>query len=125
MRLLGADGAVPGQMENVSISGAFVRTVWSGALGGRIELELLRTDPAGLLSPRLAGYVSRKTGDGAAIEWCELAPPAVRGLLSWAEPQAERINRTQTAPRAQFAAQRRPARALGSPAAEPSTRVPS
>lgn len=80
---LGVDGseAVPGLLENVSISGALVRTAWSGPLGMRIELEILQTDSLGRTLGRVTAHVTRKTPNGTGLEWSDLAPDPVRLLL--------------------------------------------
>lgn len=79
--LIGGNGPVSGQMENVSVSGAFVRTHWSGPLGVRVEIEVLRGGPFGQRLGPVAAHLIRQTPDGAALEWCDLAPQPVKVLL--------------------------------------------
>ena len=82
VRLLAADHEpVSGQIENLSVSGAFVRTDWSGPPGASLEIEVLGDGPFGLHMDRIAAHVTRTTSNGMAIEWCDLAPQPVRLLL--------------------------------------------
>ncbi len=79
-----SDGAMPtlGHLENVSVSGAFVRTDWRGPLGARIELEVLPKASREQRPYRVIAHVIRSTHEGTALEWCELAPQPVRMLLA-------------------------------------------
>ena len=82
VRLLAADHEpVSAQIENLSVSGAFVRTDWSGPPGACLEVEVLGNDPIGLHMERIVAHITRMTSNGMAIEWCDLAPQPVRLLL--------------------------------------------
>ena len=72
---------MPGMLENVSVSGALVRTAWSGPLGARLELEILPTGSLGQPLGRAVGHVTRRSHDCTGLEWCDLAPEPVRLLL--------------------------------------------
>ena len=87
-----AESAEPaaGQTENVSISGAFIRTAQLMPLWTRIEVEFSRAGGPAEKSQRIAAHVTRRTRDGVGIEWYELAPRTVRALLLPREPHAAR-----------------------------------
>lgn len=82
VRLIGATGdPVIGQTENISISGALVRTARPVSLGALVELEFVLPGRLGREPDCVAAHVVRRTRDGAAIEWSDLAPRTVRALL--------------------------------------------
>src|SRR5487761_956830 len=98
----GSSPPVAGLLENVSSSGAFVRTSGRGARrGGPVEV-ILQDGGLGRTHPvRLPAYVVRETATGVGIEWCEFAPRPIRELMSrdrraaggraraWAQPSGE------------------------------------
>ena len=91
VRLIADSGVpVPAEMENASISGAFVLTVHGVPLGSRLEVELAPAESLGRKPERIAAHVTRSTRVGVAVEWCELAPAPVRALLAAAQPPAAR-----------------------------------
>lgn len=114
----GAAAPVTGLLENVSSSGAFVRTHGCRLPRGAVEVALVMggTDSKSLL--RLPAYIVRESDVGVGIEWCEFAPRAVRELMARGRRAGAR-----TRARASVS-KRRPARepdtamaALGQPAA--------
>lgn len=72
---------VAGSLENVSASGAFVRTIGRGPPRGPVEVMLLRRGSERAQRVRLPAYVVRETETGVGIEWCEFAPRDVRELI--------------------------------------------
>jgi len=79
-----ASGSLPlvaGSLENVSSSGAFVRTQGRGPPRGPVEVILQDSGSARSPSVRLPAYVVRETESGVGIEWCEFAPRAIRDLM--------------------------------------------
>jgi PilZ domain-containing protein len=78
----GLSPPVVGSLENVSSSGAFVRTAGRRPPRGPVEV-ILREDRSvrSRQSPRLPAYVVRETDSGVGIEWCEFAPRVVRELI--------------------------------------------
>ena len=88
-----------GQMINLSISGAFVKTPRPLALGAPVELEVIpRHHPLSRNLERVAAHVARRASDGAGMEWCDLAPPWVRALLEANASQCL-VTLTRAAPR--------------------------
>lgn len=77
----GSAAAVAGSLENVSSSGAFVRTEGRGPPRGPVEVILRSGDSRRRHSERVPAYVVRETASGVGIEWCEFAPRAVRELM--------------------------------------------
>jgi hypothetical protein len=81
----GASPPVVGSLENVSSSGAFVRTAGRRPPRGPVEVILgARAQEERSVrrqSPRLPAYVVRETDSGVGIEWCEFAPRVVRELI--------------------------------------------
>jgi hypothetical protein len=77
----GSSPPVAGTMENVSASGAFVRTQERGPPRGPVAVILRREIAHRLRSARLAAYVVRETESGVGIEWCQFAPRAIRELM--------------------------------------------
>jgi len=77
---------VLGETLNISVSGAFVLTARPIALWARLEVEVILAGRREQRSERVAAHVTRRTRDGAAIEWCDLAPRAVRALLLANDP---------------------------------------
>lgn len=78
----GSSAPVAGYLENVSSSGAFVRTEGRGPPRGPVEVILQDRGSARTRSVRLPAYVVRETKAGVGIEWCEFAPRAVRELMT-------------------------------------------
>lgn len=75
-------GSLPpvcGYLQNLSSSGAFVRTDGPRPPRGPVSV-ILREDDSGRRA-RIAAYVVRETESGVGIEWCEFAPRPVRDLL--------------------------------------------
>lgn len=60
---------VPGQIRDVSISGAFVETTLKPPMFAIVEITVRRDD--GLEETTLCGSVVRKEHDGIAVEWSE------------------------------------------------------
>lgn len=77
----GSSPSVSGFLENVSSSGAFVRTEGRGPPRGPVEVILQEVATARRNAVRLPAYVVRETEAGVGIEWCEFAPRVVRELL--------------------------------------------
>jgi hypothetical protein len=77
----GSSPPVTGSLENVSASGAFVRTEGRGPPRGPVAV-ILRQEICDRMRPvRLVAYVVRETESGVGIEWCEFAPRAIRELM--------------------------------------------
>lgn len=78
----GSSAPVTGSLENVSSSGAFVRTQGQGPPRGPVQVTFTESGPGRDAPVRLAAYVVRRTGSGVGLEWCEFAPGAVRQLMA-------------------------------------------
>src|SRR5690348_8839379 len=67
-----------GQILNVSLSGAFVRTSANLEPLARIGIvcEGAYSEAAG--APSVTAFVTRVAADGVALEWLEFAPPVIR-----------------------------------------------
>ncbi|HUN71882.1 MAG TPA: PilZ domain-containing protein [Steroidobacteraceae bacterium] len=77
-------GSLPpvcGYLENLSSSGALVRTDGPRPPRGPVSVIMREGDFGRRRPARVAAYVVRETANGVGIEWCEFAPRAVRGLL--------------------------------------------
>jgi hypothetical protein len=82
-----------GYIRDVSISGALVVSGMPASSMSCVHVSL----PAGSsLSKSIEGQVVRQTEDGFAIEWCELAPEAVRSLLQCRVTGGESTRRRPT-----------------------------
>jgi hypothetical protein len=77
----GSAQAVTGSLENVSSSGAFVRTEGRGPPRGPVEVIFTQRETGRRRSVRVAAYVVRQTDAGVGVEWCEFAPRPVRELM--------------------------------------------
>src|SRR6185312_922024 len=77
----GASPPVAGSLENVSSSGAFVRTAGRRPPRGPIDVIFAQRDADRRRSVRVAAYVVRETHVGVGVEWCEFAPRPVRELM--------------------------------------------
>jgi hypothetical protein len=88
---------VTGTLENVSVSGAFVRTAQRGPQRGPVAV--LFREEASVRTVRIAAYVVRESADGVGIEWCEFAPRAVRELMIPNGSDTARARRARTARR--------------------------
>ena len=87
---------VAGSLENVSSSGAFVRTESRGPPRGPVAVILAQRGAGRGRSVRIAAYVVRESDVGVGIEWCEFAPRAVRELVAGAErARARALPRTR------------------------------
>lgn len=89
---------VMGETENVSFSGALVQIPRSIRLFARLEVEVTLPGEFGGRAERVAAHVIRKSRHGAAIEWCDFAPRAVRALLLASDPLAPRAGNRETPP---------------------------
>ncbi|MDE2052073.1 MAG: PilZ domain-containing protein, partial [Gammaproteobacteria bacterium] len=78
----GSSQPVAGLLENVSSSGAFVRTEGPRPARGPVEVILQDGLCGRRQSVRLPAYVVRETAIGVGIEWCEFAPRVIRELIS-------------------------------------------
>lgn len=83
----GSSPAVTGSLENVSSSGAFVRTEGQGPPRGPVDVILRDGNSRRRHCERVPAYVVRETVSGVGIEWCEFAPRAVRELMIRDQPQ--------------------------------------
>lgn len=77
----GSSPAVAGSLENVSVSGAFVRTEGCNPPRGPVEVVLAEPLAGRGHTVRLAAYVVRETATGVGLEWCEFAPRPIRELM--------------------------------------------
>lgn len=77
----GSSPPVTGYLENVSSSGAFVRTSGHGPPRGPVEVILRDLAAVRRTSVRMPAYVVRETEAGVGIEWCEFSPRWVRELI--------------------------------------------
>jgi hypothetical protein len=73
--LAGAGGC----LRNLSLSGALMKCECGLRLHALIEVRI-ELQPAGHTAV-VEAYVSRIVDEGMGIEWCEFAPPIVKGLL--------------------------------------------
>lgn len=121
-----SDGAAPalGHLENLSVSGAFVRTGWHGPLGARIELEVLPKASREQKPHRVLAHVIRSTHEGTALEWCELAPHPVRLLLARASAPLACATRAEALSRVRLGGTPRPALGSDSRCPEAAQRAP-
>ncbi len=74
-----AGHAIPGRIENASLSGAFVRTSPDLPPYAHVLLEIEGTP---VKSQPIDAYVVRVTPEGLGLEWAEFAPPAIATLLA-------------------------------------------
>jgi hypothetical protein len=77
----GSSPPVTGSLENVSSSGAFVRTEGRRPARGAVEVILRGRGSGRGHAVRLPAYVVRETEAGVGIEWCEFSPRVVRELM--------------------------------------------
>ncbi|HTX06162.1 MAG TPA: PilZ domain-containing protein [Steroidobacteraceae bacterium] len=78
----GALAPISGLLQNLSSSGAFVRTEGCRPPRGPVEVTLIGSGEERGSSIRLPAYIVRESDSGVGIEWCEFAPRVVRELLS-------------------------------------------
>jgi len=98
----GSSSPVAGSIENVSSSGAFVRTEGRGPPRGPVEVTFPDRSGGRGRAERIAAYVVRETDGGVGIEWCEFAPRVVREILV----RDRRKGALRTRARAQLASHR-------------------
>jgi hypothetical protein len=77
----GSAPPVAGSLENVSASGAFVRTHGRGPPRGPVEVAFPQLGLPRGRAVRLQAFVVRETAAGVGIEWRELAPRPVREII--------------------------------------------
>jgi hypothetical protein len=80
--------AAPGQLRNISISGALVQSSLPVALFGRIRLRVAPPGGPGKGKWTTEAQVVRLDGNGFAVEWCEFAPSLARALIRNARAHA-------------------------------------
>ena len=87
-----------GRLQNLSVSGAFIRMDHDLRLLSRIQVAIEMPQRSKHDAPVLAAYVARKYKDGIGIEWCEFAPPPVPQLLhSFTTRRHIRLRRPESA----------------------------
>lgn len=91
--IVGSREPILGQTENVSVSGALIQTARPLPLGARVQVEVILPGRFSPKPERVSAHVTRKTKDGVAIEWCDLAPDPVRVLLGVMDPVEGRLPR--------------------------------
>ena len=70
-----------GQVANVSISGAFVKTLLPAPVLSVVQVAFIADDDRrSLASGTVAAQVVRKTPEGLGLEWCEQVPKIVDAL---------------------------------------------
>jgi hypothetical protein len=72
----GAEGC----MKNLSLSGALVKADVVLGLHALIKVSI-KMPSTSQRAEAIAAYVSRQTGEGVGVEWCEFAPSIVKDLL--------------------------------------------
>jgi hypothetical protein len=83
VRLICQPGAIaPGWLSDLSISGAYVRTVLVTQLLSPVRVVLLDRLPSGRRAMELSAYVVRRDHEGLGLEWKNLAPRTLRRLYS-------------------------------------------
>ena len=70
-----------GQLANVSVSGAFVRTAMVPALLAPVRILGFLSEREGARREAIEGYVVRRERGGYGIEWFELAPAGICRFL--------------------------------------------
>jgi hypothetical protein len=70
-----------GQLANVSVSGAFVRTAMVPALLAPVRILGFLSEREGARREAIEGYVVRRERGGFGIEWFELAPAGICRFL--------------------------------------------
>lgn len=74
-------GLVDGQLTNVSLSGAYVRTNAPIPPLTPTYLELNAACPSGAVARPIHAWIIRVDAGGVGLEWAEFSPPAIRALL--------------------------------------------
>ena len=77
----GSSAPIAGALENVSASGAFVRTRGPRPPRGPVQVLLSGCGSGRRRAARLGAYIVRETDSGVGIEWSEFAPAAIRELI--------------------------------------------
>jgi hypothetical protein len=80
--------AASGQLRNISISGALVRSSLPVALFGRIRFRVATPGGPGKGKWLAEAQVVRLERNGFAVEWCEFAPLLARALIRNARAHA-------------------------------------
>jgi hypothetical protein len=75
--------AANGCMQDLSLSGAFVKSESDLRLNTLIEVSIAMPPPS-TRTAVIKALVSRKFDDGVGIEWYEFAPNIIRALLRFA-----------------------------------------
>ena len=70
-----------GRICNVSISGAFVATLLPVRLYAYVTIHISAMVHGKRSATALEAQVVRRSAEGIGVEWCELAPEAIRSLL--------------------------------------------
>ena len=74
--------AAQGQVANVSISGAFVRTLLPAPAFSIVQIAFIAGDRRSLASGIVAAQVVRRTPEGLGLQWCEHVPKIVDALAA-------------------------------------------
>jgi hypothetical protein len=74
--------AARGRICNVSISGAFIVSSVRVNLFSYVQLKFIAMLHGRRTATAVEGQVVRRNASGFGIEWCELAPEAIRSLVA-------------------------------------------
>jgi hypothetical protein len=74
--------AARGDIVSVSISGALIKTPLPAPLFSTVVVCFGSQGERVRIPQSIAGQVVRRTAEGVALEWCELAPDVARALGS-------------------------------------------
>ena len=68
----------PGQLRDISISGAFVVTSLPVQLFAHVQIQIKPLRGEHRTTETIQGQVVRREPDGFAVEWCKFAPRLIR-----------------------------------------------
>jgi len=78
------DGELVGvaRLQELSLSGAFLRAKWRLPLLARVHVEVPRIrGERRSRDTMVEAFVARQSDDGMGLEWCEFAPPGVAAIM--------------------------------------------
>jgi hypothetical protein len=87
VRLLTAGGiAAHGIIQNVSTSGAFVKTALPGRILSTVQIAFISENQRSRSFRTVAAQVVRTTAEGLGLEWCEQVPGIMDALVTTPTP---------------------------------------
>lgn len=94
----------PARISNLSLSGACLLADYELRALSRIEIIIVVPFKPVAEAAKITAYITRSSGSGIGVEWCDYAPPTVNELMLALNPNRGNRLRTPERPNRRLAA---------------------